>query len=220
MKRSGIAMLALVAFATIARSTAASAGEAPGPGVSVPQMGPIPIGPPEPVAPGPPPTKIRREVQPADRSGGGEREWYGGPALLVDGLALAGVIAGEGYGFDPLVVLSVGSYVLAGPINHLRRHGGRRAVGSLFMRATAAVLVGVGVHATRSCEAQGFDCDSMMPVAMGALVFGVTSAALLTILDDGPMSVERRPRAAAPATLVPSIVVGSNTSLVGLAGTF
>jgi len=219
MTKRGIAMSVVVAFATIARSTAATAGDVAAPVVSVPQMGPIPIGPPEPIAFGPS-AKPRVEVQPADRSGTDERAWYGGPALLVDGLALAGFIAGANYRSEPVITLSAASYILAGPINHLHRRNARRAIGSVLMRATAALLVGVGLDATRSCDAQGSDCDSYGPVALAALVFGVTSAALLTILDDGPMSVERRPRAAAPATLVPSVVVGSNTSLVGLAGTF
>src|SRR5262249_24559679 len=148
----------------------------------------------------------------------GERRPYGGPALLVDGLAMVGVAGGETHSMQKLVVASLATYALSGPVNHILNGHAERAPISLLMRTLAVGIGASGVAEFASCVDQGNDCRSSGPFL--AMAAGVSAALALTFVDDIGWSYDVRPRKPPRATVAPSVVVGSNASVVGLTGTF
>jgi hypothetical protein len=146
--------------------------------------------------------------------------WYGGPALVADGLALT--IAASGVGGKSAGIFFLGGlgYLLAGPVNHLANHHPGAAAGSVLMRAAfsglAAVLFVADV-ASQGCDGDaGPHCD----YAAG-LFFGALALAAGAIIDDAIIARERpRPAQGARVSWAPGLVVAPNLGLVSVGGAF
>jgi hypothetical protein len=148
--------------------------------------------------------------------------WYGSPALMADGAALAVGVAGFSARNEGIFFLAGTGYLLAGPINHLVNHRPGAAVGSFFLRALAsglAAAVYVADVLAQGCDGDpgaGHPCEYNQAALLGGLVL-----AGAVIADDVLLAREpaRRP-VPARVSWTPALLVAPNLRLVSLGGSF
>lgn len=135
--------------------------------------------------------------------------WYGWHVLAVD-LASIGLIAA---GRDQLFsTIGAGGLVLGGPLVHLGRGHGGRAVGSLALRLSAPIVG--GAIATAACP--GEDNDEIFG-CMDHLLIGVVVGTGVAAVIDALRSTEEV-EAAPP--VAPAIMVGGGGAQLGVSGRF
>ena len=147
--------------------------------------------------------------------------WYGGAALLVDGISLALVAGGYRSKTSELIVLGSGTYLLGGPINYVNHGHPGRAVGSLLLRA-ATLSVGLAAvveesHCTLGDGDQHTACSAWPRLAVLGVAMAVTTTAIDALAFDTPSPKKRPPLRPA---VEPTVLIGQNSSVVGLAGRF
>ncbi len=148
--------------------------------------------------------------------------WYGSPALMADGAALAVSVAGFSARNEGIFFLGGTAYLLAGPINHLVNHRPGAAVGSFFLRALASGLA-IGLYVTdflsQGCDGDpgaGHPCDYGRAALLGGLVLAGAAVA-----DDVLLARESPRRPAPPrVSLTPGLLVAPNLGIVSLGGSF
>jgi hypothetical protein len=146
--------------------------------------------------------------------------WYGGPALLADGLALTVAASGIGAKSEGLFFLGGFGYLLGGPINHLANHHPGAAVGSFFLRAAfsgLAVVLFVADFASQGCDGDaGPPCHYATGLFLGALALAAGA-----VIDDAIVARERpRPAPRARVSWAPGLVIAPNLGLVSVGGAF
>jgi len=162
--------------------------------------------------------------------------WYGGQTLAADGAAIALALAGGATTRAPsvstgLAALSVGTYVLGGPIVHATHGRGGIGLADLVLRLSAPIVGGVLgalvgnalVPASAStCEDDG-PCGGGLGGAVIGLGLGLVTA---TIVDATVLAYEpAAPGDASPIRVAPSVAVvpqGHDGAIgtVGAIGTF
>ena len=148
--------------------------------------------------------------------------WYGSPALIADGAALAVSVAGFSARNEGLFFLGASAYLVAGPINHLVNHRPGAAVGSFFLRAAASGLA-AGVYVadvwSQGCDGDpgaGHPCEYNQAAILGGLVLAGAA-----IADDVLLARESpRPATAVHVSWTPGLVVAPNLGVVSLGGSF
>jgi hypothetical protein len=151
------------------------------------------------------------------------REWYGAPALVVDGLALTLGATGYGVRNEGLFFLGTAGYFLGAPLNHIVNGRPGAAAGSLILRALGtglAVAVFIGDYTSGGCDGDP-TADSPSCHRTRALLLGGLVLAGFAILDD--VRIARAAEAPAPqrrATLAPGLVITPNLGFLSLGGAF
>jgi hypothetical protein len=148
--------------------------------------------------------------------------WYGSPALIADGAAVAVGVAGFSARNEGIFFLAGTAYLLAGPINHLVNHRPGAAIGSFFLRALASgVAAGVYVAdvLAQGCDGDpgaGHPCEYNQAALLGGLVLAGA------VIADDILLAREPPRRAVPARVswTPALLVAPNLGLVSLGGTF
>ena len=171
--------------------------------------------------------RIAADPNPDDSDG---RRWYGGPALVADGVAIAlltaAVSSNPSHAFDswrssPTVALGIGAYMLGGPINHLLHGHPGRALGSVLLRTSSLAAITMGIALGNGCDNRDWgQSTSGCTIRPLLVILGAGLAITTTALDGSASDKPSMKRREARHKLAPSISVGSNSSLVGLAGTF
>jgi hypothetical protein len=146
--------------------------------------------------------------------------WYGLPAAVVDGAAVALGAVAFATRDEALLYLGAAGYLLGAPLNHLanRRYGA--AAGSLTLRVGAsalAVVVYVASFVNQGCDNDaGPRCNYVPGALLGGLVMATAA-----IVDDAAIAY----RAAPPPpsrrlSWAPALVVTPNLGLLSLGGAF
>jgi len=154
------------------------------------------------------------DLEPDDSTDAGS--WYGGPALMIDGIAIALVAAGATWKGTAAVVMGAAAYALGGPINHSAHGHSGRALGSFVLRAVSVGTVGVlCATGNRDGGPTGF-CAAGSAFIIGAAI-GLPATIFDGLARDTPSVDERAPLRPA---FSPTVLIGQNSSVVGLAGRF
>lgn len=141
--------------------------------------------------------------------------WYGWQTLVADGAALVTGIAGAHFSSEELGYLTVGGYVLGGPIVHLTRENFGRAGASLALRVGLPLTFASVGAAAADCEGSEELFCGIGEVVIGGLI-GVTTAIALdaAVLARDSELVEEE------ASLRLGLEVGKKQALVIATGSF
>jgi hypothetical protein len=171
-----------------------------------------------------------------------EETWYGGETLAADGAAFALALAGGATLQAPAVstafaIVSLGTYVLGGPIVHGSHGRGGAAVGDFLMRLAVPItgaLLGAAVGSALSpasastCEGDG-PCGGGLGGAVIGLGLGIVTASIVdaTVLAYEPAAPRHREpdQDATRIRVAPSVAVlpqghDGTIGTVGAIGTF
>ena len=150
-------------------------------------------------------------------------DWYGLPALVTDGAALALMAAGLGAKHTGLFLLGGAGYLLGAPINHLVNGRPGRAVGSVFLRQFAAAMAVAIVfvsYTSQGCDSDGSVSRDNCELGLG-LVAGGLMLAGAAILDDLRIAHPApEPNARKRSSLTPGLVITPNLGFASLGGSF
>lgn len=149
-------------------------------------------------------------------------QWYGAPALVVDGLALTLGATGFGVRNEGLFLLGTAGYFLGAPLNHLANGRPGAAAGSLMLRALGtglAVAVFMGDYTSGGCDGDP-TADSPSCHRTRALLLGGLVLAAFAILDDVWIARTPEPAPRRRAMLTPGLVITPNLAFASLGGSF
>jgi hypothetical protein len=185
------------------------------------------LAPPPPATPSAPAPPTATAVSPAP-----ERGWYGAPAAVADGAAIAMIVGGAalaergGSGSDlgsGLFFVGATGFIFGGPLNHVLKEHPGRAAASLGLRLLATLTGGVFLvlHRATSCTEEHQEPDCARLKGINALALAAPFVAI-GALDDfaiarGTIPPPRQPAPAGP-TITP--VVGPDWAMLSVGGAF
>jgi hypothetical protein len=148
-----------------------------------------------------PPPAIAGDAAPSPQAPR-ERRWYGGPAAVVDALSITSVALSIGAVPGPTLAFGAPFYLLTGPLLHLAKGHGEKALASFGARAGLA-LIGL-LAGEAACPR---DCGAGPGIA--GLSAGMLAASLV---DDLLLAVEYK----VPDRVVIAPLLGPATSGLAL----